>query len=119
MNRRNWLKTTAAALSVGTETAQQAGAGVSSPARSENDAVDAVASSVDKEFIYRLLGFNTMTGEDPLRMWARLKNTETWLAGPLSPDCWCGQTFIADHADIFAFRFISPSGRLAGKRSGR
>jgi hypothetical protein len=29
------------------------------------------------------------------------------LAGPLSPDCWDGQTLIPDHADIFAFRFLS------------
>lgn len=59
------------------------------------------------EQIRRLLGFATMTGEDPLRLWARLKNTREWLAGPLSPDSWPGQVFIADHEDIFAFRFLS------------
>jgi hypothetical protein len=57
--------------------------------------------------IYRLLGFATMTGEDPLKLWARLHNTRQWLAGPLSPDAWSGQVFIADHTDIFAFRFLS------------
>ncbi len=57
--------------------------------------------------IYRLLGFATMTGEDPLKLWARLRNTHQWLSGPLSPDAWSGQVFIADHADIFAFRFLS------------
>jgi hypothetical protein len=62
---------------------------------------------VDKSEIYKLLGFATMTGESPLTMWARLRNTKEWLAGPLSPDSWCGQVFIADNADIFAFRFLS------------
>lgn len=56
--------------------------------------------------IYRLLGFTTMSGEDPLKLWARLRNTEKWLAGPLAPDAWAGQVFIADDADIFAFRFL-------------
>lgn len=107
MNRRNWLKTTAAALSI-TRDAAGLEAAESLPAPSTT------ALDVDKATIYRLLGFATMTGEDPLRMWARLKETKTWLAGPLSPDCWCGQTFIADHADIFAFRFVSvPSAWVA------
>ena len=57
--------------------------------------------------IYRLLGFSSMSGEDPLKLWARLRNTQEWLVGPLSPDAWAGQAFIADHADIFAFRFLS------------
>ena len=57
--------------------------------------------------IYRLLGFATMSGEDPLNLWARLRETKEWLVGPLAPDCWSGQVFVADHADIFAFRFLS------------
>jgi hypothetical protein len=60
-----------------------------------------------KAEIYRQLGFATMTGEDPLKMWARLKNAREWLAGPLAPNGWAGQAFIADHADIFGFRFLS------------
>ena len=65
------------------------------------------AADPDPAEIYRLLGFATMTGEDPLKLWARLRDTRQWLAGPLSPDAWCGQVFVADHADIFAFRFLS------------
>jgi hypothetical protein len=69
--------------------------------------------------IHKLLGFATMTGEDPLTMWARLKETQQWLAGPLSPDAWAGQVFIADHADIFAFRFLSiPAFWMADYKTG-
>ncbi len=32
--------------------------------------------------------------------------------GPLSPDGWARQTFIADHADIFAIRFLLPPGPI-------
>jgi len=56
--------------------------------------------------IYRLLGYATMSGESPLRLWTSIHETREWLVGPLSPDGWAGQTFIADHADIFAFRFL-------------
>jgi len=69
--------------------------------------------------IHQLLGFATMTGEDPLAMWARLSETQQWLAGPLSPDAWAGQVFIADHLDIFAFRFLSiPAFWMADHASG-
>jgi len=57
--------------------------------------------------IYKLLGFATMSGEDPLKLWARLRPTSEWLAGPLAPDAWSGQVFVADHGDVFAFRFLS------------
>jgi hypothetical protein len=67
--------------------------------------------------IYRLLGFATMSGEDPLKLWARLRDTREWLVGPLAPDAWAGQVFIADHADIFAFRFL-PVPRAWMKGSG-
>jgi len=33
--------------------------------------------------------------------------TSEWLAGPLAPDAWSGQVFVADHGDVFAFRFLS------------
>jgi len=56
--------------------------------------------------IYRLLGYATMSGESPLKLWDRLRDTREWLVGPLSPDGWAGQAFVADHADIFAFRFL-------------
>jgi len=72
-----------------------------------------------QEEIYRLLGFATMTGEDPLKLWARLHDTREWLVGPLSPDAWAGQVFIADHADIFAFRFLAlPEAWMQGVRPG-
>jgi hypothetical protein len=35
-----------------------------------------------------------------------LRNTRQWLAGPLASDGWAGQVFVADHADIFAFRLL-------------
>ncbi len=70
--------------------------------------------------VYRHLGFATMTGEDPLKMWARLRNTKEWLVGPLSPDAWAGQVFIADHADIFAFRMLSvPAAWMRGIQGGK
>ncbi len=70
--------------------------------------------------IHELLGFNTMSGEDPLKLWARLRNTREWLAGPLAPDAWAGQVFIADHADIFAFRFLPvPAEWLKGAGANR
>ena len=56
--------------------------------------------------VYRLLGYATMSGESPLRLWSSLRDTREWLVGPLSPDGWAGQVFVADHADIFAFRFL-------------
>ena len=62
-------------------------------------------SSAQRKKIYAQLGFATMTGEDPLRMWTRLRPTERWICGPLAADGSLGQAFIADHADIFAFRF--------------
>ncbi len=84
------------------------------PTADANEALDApngsAAASEQGETpadIYRLLGFATMTGEAPQTMWARLKNTRRWLAGPLSPDAWCGQCFLADNSDIFAFRLLS------------
>jgi hypothetical protein len=118
MNRRNWLRTTAAALAAAKKAASLGTAERAALAKA--DFAPEIAN--DKARIYQLLGFATMTGEDPLRMWARLKDTTTWLAGPLSPDCWAGQTFIADHADIFAFRFLSVpaawfSDAGAGKRA--
>ncbi len=101
MNRRAWLKKTIAATSL--SAVSQA---APNPVASADDASLPVAEMPAAK-IYRLLGFATMTGESPLTMWARLQNTKVWLAGPLSPDSWCGQVFIADNADIFAFRFLS------------
>jgi hypothetical protein len=63
-------------------------------------------ATLDKQEIYRLLGFATMSGEDPLKLWQRLKNTQNWRVGPLSPDSWSGSVFVADDADIFAFRTL-------------
>jgi hypothetical protein len=65
------------------------------------------ATELAPQEIYRLLGFATMTGEDPLKMWRRLRDTKVWRVGPLSPDAWSGCVFIADDADIFAFRTLS------------
>ena len=55
----------------------------------ENRAAGPVASVLDvaeQQEVYRLLGFATMSGEDPLKLWARLRNTNKWLAGPLAPE---------------------------------
>jgi len=116
MNRRDWLKSvivsTAALASRKAETSE------ATPATS----VEAIESTTPQtiEEIHRLLDFATMTGEDPLRMWKRLRETQEWLAGPLAPDGWAGQVFIADHADIFAFRFLSlPETWMAGVGSGK
>lgn len=109
MNRRDWFKSTVL--------------GAATVARAEMGAPDVATAQetqeVDEAEIYKLLGFATMTGESPLTMWARLRKTKEWLAGPLSPDAWCGQVFIADNADIFAFRFLSlPSVWLKDHASG-
>ena len=83
-------------------------------------AIAAPVAAETPEEIRRLLGFTTMTGEDPLKVWARLQPTKQWLAGPLSPKGWAGQTFIADHADIFSFRFLMvPAVRLQGAPEGK
>jgi hypothetical protein len=75
---------------------------------------------LDKGEIYRLLGFATMTGEDPLKFWQRLKDTQSWRVGPLSPDSWSGSVFVADDADIFAFRTLSfPDAWLKDSPSGK
>ncbi len=69
--------------------------------------------------IYRLLGFATMTGEDPLKVWQRLRSTKQWRVGPLAPDAWSGCVFVADDADIFAFRTLSlPQAWLHGSPQG-
>jgi hypothetical protein len=55
------------------------------PTPVENRAAVPVASVSDvaeRQEIFRLLGFATMSGEDPLKLWARLRNTRQWLAGP-------------------------------------
>lgn len=71
------------------------------------DAAPVDASPATPQEIYKLLGFAPMSGESPIKLWARLRNTREWLAGPLAPDAWPGQVFVADHGDIFAFRFMS------------
>ena len=89
-------------------------------ARTSTTLNPAAAEGTPREEIYRLLGFATMTGEDPLKLWGRLANTRQWLAGPLAPDGWTGQPFIADHADIFGFRFLSiPSRWMEGIANGK
>lgn len=123
MDRREWFKKTFAGLALlelpaaAWKRPGDSSAGLSARPEVAERAVEVPAS---REEIYRLLGFATMTGEDPRTMWARLKNTETWFAGPLAPDAWAGQVFIADHADIFAFRFLSlPSAWLAEYQPGK
>ena len=104
MNRRELLRTTVASavgMSLDIE-AQEKGI-----AADRSRLVPPSAAPLSDKEIYDLLGFATMTGEDPLRMWARLPETSEWLAGPLAPDAWPGQVFVADHGDIFAFRFMS------------
>lgn len=105
MNRRDWLKTTMAGAAALTVKGPQ---GVLEAAeQAVKETLPSDASPLQAEEIYKLLGFATMTGEDPLTMWARLRETRQWLAGPLAPDAWSGQVFIADHSDIFGFRLLS------------
>lgn len=116
MNRRDWLKNTivgTAALTLG-----KGQLSTTTPPGSVEAFESASPQNIDD--IHRLLGFATMTGEDPLTMWKRLRETREWLAGPLSPDAWAGQVFIADHSDIFAFRFLSiPAAWMAGSEPGK
>ena len=105
MNRREWLKTNL----VGAGALNRAGAGeVRGSNLIDSQSADSISQRMELEpaEIYKLLGFATMSGEDPLKLWSRLRNTSEWLAGPLSPDAWSGQVFIADHVDIFAFRLL-------------
>lgn len=105
VNRRDFLKTAAV-----------------SSAAADAQSTSARPSEVEtpREEIYRLLGFATMSGEDPVGLWSRLGAARQWLAGPLCPDGWAGQVFIADHADIFGFRFLSlPDKWLEGAGGGR
>jgi glycogen debranching enzyme len=120
MNRRDWLGGLLVASNISKQNALAIGAHYPVESHSIGEASLNAASSLETpERIYELLGFATMTGEDPLTMWARLKNTQTWLAGPLSPDAWCGQCFIADNIDIFAFRFLSiPQKWMEGANTG-
>lgn len=76
------------------------------------------AEATGRAEIHRLLGFATMSGEDPLKLWAKLRETSEWLVGPLAPDGWAGQTFVADHADIFAFRFLPIPSKWLDEYSG-
>ncbi len=111
LNRRELFRTTvagAAGMTLGSAEQRKDASAVQSRTKPP---IEAALS--DKE-IYGLLGFATMTGEDPLRMWARLQATKQWLAGPPGADAWPGQVFVADHGDIFAFRFLSlPAGWMA------
>lgn len=113
MNRRDWLKNTIAATSLSGFPPAASSSAVPAP-----DALSPAEQKSEAE-IYNLLGFATMTGESPPTMWARLRNTEQWLAGPLSPDSWSGQVFVADHRDIFACRFLSlPAAWTVNQASG-
>jgi hypothetical protein len=108
MNRRDFFRNSMLAGFAAKMRALPALSAVSaSYALKDADALAVVGEQMSNEKICRLLGFATMTGEDPLKMWARLKNTHEWLVGPLAPDGWAGQAFIADHEDIFGFRFLS------------
>ena len=115
MNRRDWFKNTI----LGAATVAVSDARAATPEEGTPQEGEQATGEIDNAGIYSLLGFATMTGESPLTMWARLRNTKQWLAGPLSPDSWCGQVFIADNADIFAFRFLSiPSAWMKDHESG-
>jgi hypothetical protein len=116
VNRRDWFKSTLAGAAALTVRKSERGMGAIGRAATERGS----AAPANAAQIHNLLGFATMTGEDPLKMWARLQETQQWLAGPLSPDSWAGQVFIADHADIFAFRFLSiPDPWMAGAEPGK
>jgi PAS domain-containing protein len=117
LNRRELLRTTlAGAAGVSLDVEAQESKAAASKSRTKLPPGAAITNAE----IYKLLGYATMTGEDPLRMWARLQATREWLVGPLSPDAWAGQVFIADHADIFAFRFLPlPSEWMKGVKADR
>ena len=105
MNRRDWFKGTFAGAAV----LAVRGPGEAMPAGAEQAATQKISLSAPANAteVHELLGFATMTGEDPLRMWDRLRETEVWRVGPLSPDSWSGSVFVADDSDIFAFRTLS------------
>ncbi len=65
------------------------------------------SAGLAKGDIYELLGFATMSGEDPVRMWRRLNPVQQWRVGPIAPNSWSGCIFVADDADIFGFRTLS------------
>jgi hypothetical protein len=117
-NRRGFVKragavTTALWGSLTELRARAMGGGLGSEATAAPDSGEFLGeampleTALDNQEIYRLLGFATMSGEDPLKLWQRLKNTQQWRVGPLSPDSWSGSVFVADDADIFAFRTLS------------
>ena len=77
------------------------------PLAAATEGTGKIAETVSSQEIYGLLGFAAMNGEDPLKLWQRLRTTQIWRVGPLSPDSWSGCVFAADDADIFAFRTLS------------
>ena len=112
LNRRGFVKWAGTATSALWASATQLKARLAGDFKSEATAIvgsgeSPVGATLDRKEIYRLLGFATMSGEDPLKMWQRLKNVRIWRVGPLSPDSWSGSVFVADDADIFAFRTLS------------
>lgn len=76
MNRRDLFKGTlagAAALAVG---GSEPVVGATERVATEGAKAATPASAAE---IYKLLGFAPMTGEDPLKMWSRLRETQHWL----------------------------------------
>ncbi|HZP01761.1 MAG TPA: trehalase family glycosidase [Terriglobia bacterium] len=122
LTRRNFMKATGVAASVacGRELSG-AGPNEASPRAAVESLIHGAQAGTpaSREEIYRLLGFATMSGEDPLKMWDRLRDTGVWRVGPLSPDSWSGCVFIADDADIFGFRTVSlPAAWMKGYQQG-
>jgi hypothetical protein len=112
LNRRGFVKWAGAATGavlarVNRFTAQVPRTNVGVEAEAVHSGGSVAEPMLDPQEIYRLLGFATMSGEDPLKLWQRLEETHQWRAGPLSPDGWSGSAFVADDADIFAFRTLS------------
>ena len=124
LTRRRFFQGVTAAAACGEVLAENPGAVLAAAATLDGVAgnpapVALPADDLPRAEIYRLLGFATMSGEDPLKMWQRLRNTQVWRVGPLSPDAWSGSVFIADDADIFGFRTLSiPAAWMNGYREG-
>jgi hypothetical protein len=72
-----------------------------------NDSATTTTSAHDASALaYERLGFALPDGEPPPARWARMRDATSRLIGPLSPDCWAGLCFVADHEDVFAFRLL-------------
>jgi len=106
LNRRELLRTTlAGAAGVSLDVEAQESKAAASKSRTKLPPGAAITNAE----IYKLLGYATMTGEDPLRMWARLQATRNgWSAHfhqtPGQARCSSRTTLTSLRSDFAAFR---------------